>query len=40
MAAVMTVLAMWRLSWPYLGRQREVEEEEEVVMVVWSHEAV
>jgi hypothetical protein len=30
----MTALAMWRLPWPYLGRQREVEEEEEVVVDV------
>jgi hypothetical protein len=40
MAAVMTVLAMWRLSWPYLGRQREVEEEEEDVVDVWLRETV
>jgi hypothetical protein len=30
----MTALAIWRLSWPYLGRQREVVEEEEVVVDV------
>jgi len=33
-AAVMTALAMWRLSWLYLGRQREVVKEEVVVDVV------
>jgi hypothetical protein len=36
----MTGLTMWWLSWPYLGRQREVEEEEEVVVDVWLREAV
>jgi hypothetical protein len=39
----MSALAMWWLSWPYLGRQREGEEEEEEVVVdvdVWLREAV
>jgi hypothetical protein len=36
----MRALAMWWLSWPYLGRQRQVEEEEEVVVDVWLREAV
>jgi hypothetical protein len=30
----MTALAMCRLSWPYLGRQREVVDKEEVVVDV------